>query len=393
VDALARALHVALAAPVNTPPVIVVGGGPAGALAARALAARGRRVLLLEARTEIDDKVCGGCLHPRAVHALEHAGLGGLLDAALAPRLDTLELHRGAHRARLHVPLGRALSRRTLDRALLAAADDAGVDVRLGQRVLRVEARDDGVTLHVRDAAGRERVEHGALALLAHGLGALPLRIGDGDADDVHARASTSRRLGAGAILEAPAVGPPTGELRMHVGRAGYLGVVRLEDDRVDLAAAFSREALTRASTAGELAAELLDASDPALAEAARAAHWRGTPALARASSARAARALPLGDAAGSVEPFTGEGLARAFTQARDVVEHALAAADGDPRAAERWAAARARALRGSSRRVPWLARALRHPALVAGGVALAAHWPGAGQTLARWLHGSETHA
>src|SRR4051812_29771239 len=54
---------------------IVVGGGPAGALAARRAALAGLRTLLIEAKHFPREKVCGGYLNSRALEALQIAGV------------------------------------------------------------------------------------------------------------------------------------------------------------------------------------------------------------------------------------------------------------------------------------------------------------------------------
>jgi len=59
--------------------VVVVGAGLAGALAAHGLARRGVRVLLVEQRLFPRWKVCGACLSPQALAALDGAGLAGLV--------------------------------------------------------------------------------------------------------------------------------------------------------------------------------------------------------------------------------------------------------------------------------------------------------------------------
>ena len=58
---------------------IVVGAGPAGAMAARELARTGISVLLVDRARFPRYKVCGGCLNPRALRLLRKAGLGGLM--------------------------------------------------------------------------------------------------------------------------------------------------------------------------------------------------------------------------------------------------------------------------------------------------------------------------
>src|SRR3712207_1674364 len=54
---------------------LVVGAGPAGALAAHQLAAAGRHVLLVDRQAFPRPKVCGACVNLRALDALRAAGL------------------------------------------------------------------------------------------------------------------------------------------------------------------------------------------------------------------------------------------------------------------------------------------------------------------------------
>ena len=64
----------AVGAPTTTD-VLVIGGGPAGAAAGYWLARHGHDVTVLEKRTYPRDKTCGDGLTPRAVHQLEEMGL------------------------------------------------------------------------------------------------------------------------------------------------------------------------------------------------------------------------------------------------------------------------------------------------------------------------------
>ena len=72
--------------------VVIVGAGPAGALAAHGLANRGVRVLLVEQRLFPRWKVCGACLSPQALAALEAAGLADLVAAQGGQYLERLQL-------------------------------------------------------------------------------------------------------------------------------------------------------------------------------------------------------------------------------------------------------------------------------------------------------------
>ncbi|HEX5270848.1 MAG TPA: FAD-dependent oxidoreductase, partial [Gemmataceae bacterium] len=107
-------------------PVVVVGAGPAGALAARELARRGLAVLLVDRATFPRWKVCGCCLNVRALATLAAAGLGALAARLGAvPLLDVLLAGRGC-RARVALPDGAVLSRTALDAALVGEAVCAG---------------------------------------------------------------------------------------------------------------------------------------------------------------------------------------------------------------------------------------------------------------------------
>jgi geranylgeranyl reductase family protein len=62
--------------------VVIVGAGPAGAIAATHLAARHHRVLLLDRKKFPREKVCGDGLLPDALHCLDAIGVGEIVRAA-----------------------------------------------------------------------------------------------------------------------------------------------------------------------------------------------------------------------------------------------------------------------------------------------------------------------
>ena len=103
----------------------------------------------------------------------------------------------------------------------------------------------------------------------------------------------------------------------MATSRGGYVGLVRLEDDRLDIAAAFDAEFVRASGSLGVAATRILcEAGLPEIPELALAA-WRGTPALTRTPAKIAGRRwFAIGDAAGYVEPFTGEGMGWAISSA-----------------------------------------------------------------------------
>jgi flavin-dependent dehydrogenase len=178
-------------------------------------------------------------------------------------------------------------------------------------------------------------------------------------------RPSRHARIGIGAELDAPRYPVTEGELHMAVARVGYVGLVRVESGRLNVAAAVDASAL-RASTPEHVVAGILcDAGLPPLPRT--VAHgWRGTPSLTRSGEAGALRLLRVGDAAGYVEPFTGEGIGWALADGRAAAEIALRVLDGDPaEALVQWRRSRAATRSAGERLCRALAWGLRRPRLV----------------------------
>jgi flavin-dependent dehydrogenase len=306
--------------------VVVVGAGPAGALVARQLARSGVTVLLVDRATFPRTKVCGCCLSGAALTALQAAGLGRLAPGcgAVPHRLLLLE----AGRATAEVPLhgGLALSRERFDAALVEEAVAAGAAFLPGTWASLGRLSENGREVVLRQAA-RMATAWAGVVLAADGLGGgLLARAGVADSPP-----SSGSRLGAGVIcLDGPEFFRP-GVVYMTCGRHGYLGLVRLEDGRLNLAAAFDSGWLRDHGGPGRAAATLFDESGWPVPAKLISLPWRGTPALTRQPRLLAdVRVFALGDAAGYVEPFTGEGIGWALSAALAVVPLAV-------RAARRW--------------------------------------------------------
>jgi geranylgeranyl reductase family protein len=131
---------------------IVAGAGPAGAVAARTLAAAGVDTLLVDRAAFPRNKPCGGGISVRALRRF----------AWLAAALSGIDVHRvaGLH---LEAPDGSALDvaspepyvllvrRLEFDHALVRAATAAGARLTERFEVTQVDASRDGVTLKARD--------------------------------------------------------------------------------------------------------------------------------------------------------------------------------------------------------------------------------------------------
>jgi menaquinone-9 beta-reductase len=113
---------------------LVIGGGPGGAATAFHLASGGARVLLCEKQRYPRDKVCGDGLTPRAVRALDHMGLRQ--EYQDWSRSAGLKVHGGGHVIELPWPeledfpsFGLARPRTDLDQLLARTAAKAGADL------------------------------------------------------------------------------------------------------------------------------------------------------------------------------------------------------------------------------------------------------------------------
>src|SRR2546430_6541834 len=129
--------------------VIVVGGGPAGASTAFALARSGIDVLVLDRARFPRDKPCSEYLSPQASRILEDMDALEEIERAGAAQLRGMRVHApdgaviegefaASHGWRPFRPHGVALRRRLLDSILLDRARAAGARVREGVRVTDV---------------------------------------------------------------------------------------------------------------------------------------------------------------------------------------------------------------------------------------------------------------
>jgi flavin-dependent dehydrogenase len=365
---------------------VIVGAGPAGSLAAHELSRRGCRVLLVERHALPRDKVCGGCLHPRGVALLEHLGLASVLEASQASPLHTLHLSCEGKTLALSPALGVAVSRSSLDLHLARAAEFAGATLVEGWTARLTPCADDARRRVVlsRGEAEIATVE-AELVVAADGL-ASPVFAAAVPSDQA-ARAS---HLGAGALLAPEAVPDEQllpGQVALTVGASGYVGRVRLPDGRVDLAAALTPDAV-REGVAPAVAALLRTAGAPDCAQAAREAAWRTTPALTRQPRRLASsRVLAVGDAAGFVEPFTGEGMTWALEGGALLGE--LAADGWRDDLGARWDQALRTRLAASRRRCARVATLLRRPRLLGAALFLLARAPGLASRVVRAGHGT----
>jgi menaquinone-9 beta-reductase len=371
---------------------VVVGAGPAGALAALQLARQGVRVLLVEKRAFPRWKVCGCCLNAQAQAVLAAAGAGALIDSQGGVPLRRLQLGHRGKRATLALPDGRALSRERFDQALVQAAVDAGAHFRESTTARLGPADPEARTLTLqRHGSPQVLTVRAGVVLVAAGLAHRCLPAGEGGAPVIQSHA----RIGAGCVLAAPEAPYPAGSIHMAIARQGYVGLVRREDGQLNLAAAFDRQALLAHAGPGSggaaaAARAVLSSAGYAIPAGLEQARWQLTAALTRRAPVVAGeRFLVLGDAAGYVEPFTGEGMAWALTAGAAAAPLVLAGLAGwSPALERRWQRELQRRVGRRQRLCRGLALVLRQPGATALAFALSQRLP----ALAEGLVGQLNH-
>lgn len=337
---------------------VVIGAGPAGSVTAALLARQGMRTILVERDRFPRTKVCGCCLGPRGVSALKRAHLDGAI--AGAATLESVSLAHGRHWISLPLEGTRVIGRDVMDARLAEAAASAGCDVRMGTRATVMGTGDPRTPARVRIeavAAGHELHVEAGMVVCADGIGGRSLAPLCGEAAwsvDPMSRFGVSATLGPGAL------DVPSGQLWMMSHADGYVGAVRLPSGEVDVAAALDPAAARRAGGPAALVAAVVGGCGRRL-ECDAAHGWKGTPALTRRRAWVArGRVICVGDAAGYIEPFTGEGMSWAIEGAAAAAREASGIVSrGD---AAQWRQALADAVGGHQRRCRRVAAMLRFP-------------------------------
>jgi geranylgeranyl reductase family protein len=278
--------------------VIVVGAGPAGSTTAYRLARAGARVYLIDRARFPRDKPCGGGLTLRAVRELPFS-----VEPVVEDRVHTLELgFRYGRRWRRGTdePLVLMTQRRRLDAFLVEQAVEAGAEFRDDAKVTAVDP-DGSVSLE------REQLEadvvvgaDGANGITARSLG-MPVHVhGVALEGNVGYEHVARERFGGRAVVELGAVPGgyawvfPKGD-HVNVGVGGW----ESEGPRL-------RERLRELCTAFEV--------DEAVVR-----DLRGHRLPMRGATRRPVqnRVLLVGDAAGLVDPLSGDGIYEAFISGR----------------------------------------------------------------------------
>jgi geranylgeranyl reductase family protein len=367
--------------------VAVVGAGPAGVAAALTALRHGCSVVCVDKTTFPRDKTCGDGLTTGALRDLEALGLTRAEFLATGPAevRETVLVSPGGRRVTLPMPSGPGLHaavvmRRELDAALVALAHRRGVDLREQCAVEKLVPRDAEVELLCSD--GRTVRAHHVIAADGHWS---PMRRA--------LEPDAPRDLGEWHAVRqyfADVNDPRLWVLFERDLLPGYAWVFPLPHGGANVGYGVLRSDGRRGRDLRQLWPELL--ARPLLREilgrdARPAEPVRAWPIPTRYEPERLARGrvLFVGDAAGVVDPMTGEGIAQALETGALAAEAVLAGGEPDAVAA-RYRRTVGRGLGRDLRFASALQSLLRYPFGARAAIAAAGLTPWTRRNFARWM-------
>ncbi len=332
--------------------VVIIGAGVAGAMSGLLCARAGMRTLLIDRQQFPRPKVCGCSVNGRALKILKQAGLEPGL-RGLGPTFTSgLAIHYRRRKLLVPMPTNVAISRKAMDQWLVDEAVAAGChfldDVKavvvpteherqaseanssvvpapqpVGEREIEL-LQTGSLKREVSDASDLNRDAaaprvFARIVLVCDGLGHPSLH----RFPAFRAVPEPGSRIGLGAVFPRRSVDDwiKPGEILMVVSKHGYAGVVEIENQQWNLAAAIDPSHLNVTRSPLASLESLFQAAGVPMLDELSNATIRGTVPLTRKAERIAGeRIFLLGDSTGYVEPFTGEGMAWALTAAATIV-------------------------------------------------------------------------
>jgi len=307
--------------------VVICGAGIAGLVLATLLAASGRQIVVLEARSRRELEREGlfltvaangmSALRALAVHeAVAGAGVATTGMEFRNERGRRLALvDQSDHSKRLGAPTV-TITRSGLFQLLLAAALRAGADVRFGEPLHALFPDDEAVTV---ETSSGQRLE-APLLCACDGLRSTARRLAFPDFPQPH----FTGLVGTGGLVETDKVEATGGVMRMTFGRDAFFGYLRPADGPVHWFNSFpwrDPDTLPRDGLSGAATLRGLHARDPAdnrhiLAAVAEIDRFYPVFDMPELPAWHRRRIVLVGDAAHAVGPHAGQGASMAIEDA-----------------------------------------------------------------------------
>ena len=308
---------------------IVVGTGPAGSATAAHLARAGAAVAMVERARHPRPKACAEYASPRIVEELLRLGLPPDRWTGNAVALDGMELHVGGWVARIRYEDRRrartawGVDRRSFDALLASHAATSGAVLREGvQAIGLVEDGRRVRGVRIRAIDGSTATLHASFVIGADGARSTVARL-----VGVERPVAYPRRVGLVAHYSAAKGLRDHGE--MHVGDGYYVGLAPTPGDELNVGMALPLDGRGSADARFAAALDGLPEVVARLSGSRRIGPIRGAAPIGhRVANVAGPGWLLVGDAAGFVDPFTGEGIHRALRSARAAATAIIGAGD-----------------------------------------------------------------
>ena len=316
----------------SKPSIGVVGAGPAGAMAAYLLASEGYSVTLFERRKEVERKVCGEYLCPEGVRLLRELNLldklcGGfseLQGMVLVSPTDVVIPSYFPKKANVNAENGLSLNRKTFDQNILKLAVDHGAKLLKDKTIVSAHQTSVGsweILDTNQDKYGFDLliVADGRQSKIGHSLG--HLKAVDTKRAAIHCY--LSRKTNRGLRL---------GE--MHILKDnGYCGLDPISDDEVNFSIVCDSKKLKKETPVSIINSAISNSKRLSamfdLLDVKKSNDIKIVSSLKNKNLFIAGNNLAyVGDAAGFIDPLTGEGIYNALLSSRLLATNILSSSN-----------------------------------------------------------------
>lgn len=303
----------------NNYDIIIVGAGPGGSFLAYKLAKKGLRTLVLEKNKEVKRKVCGEYLCPLGVELLKNEELedqivgsflplrGMLIVTSKNTQVDTIFPYQGQYH-------GVSVDRKVFDTNLMQLARTVGAEIKSGVEVKKISSNLNKWTVETTDGTFNAQVLVGA-----DGRGSIVSKTFNNDIPN------QSKRVALHAFVDSKQENIRRGEMHLFSNGA-YIGINPTGDREINFSLVVDAEEIKQLGSAENTLNYYIQKSEN-LSQ--RFKNFDSTtkisttfPIQHKTKSILPRRNVALiGDAAGFVDPLTGEGMYNALLSAKLLAE------------------------------------------------------------------------